>query len=159
MPTMQAATGEFLAGRCIAVVGVSRDGKGTGNLIYRKLRQEGHGVFAVNPNAARLEGDPCYPDLKSLPQKPDGVVIVTRPEVTERIVKECAELGIPRVWMHDGMHGAGTSVSPGAVRFCHEHGIAAIPGGCPMMYCPHADLGHRVMRWMQGVTGGLPKQV
>ena len=94
-----------------------------------------------------------------MPHKPDGVVIVTRPEVTMQIVKECAELGIPRVWIHDGMHGVGTSVSVAAVEFCHQQGLAAIPGGCPMRYCPHADFGHRLMRWMQGGTGGLPRQV
>ncbi|HEU4741979.1 MAG TPA: CoA-binding protein [Meiothermus sp.] len=159
MLSMQEATRDFLAQKRIAVAGVSRDGKKTGNLIYRKLRSEGYQVFALNPHATTLEGDPCYPDLKSLPQKPDGVVIATKPQATEQLVKECAELGILRVWMHDGMHSLGTSVSREAVAFCQEHGITAIFGGCPMMYCPHADFGHRIMRWMQGVTGSLPRQI
>lgn len=159
MSTMQAATQDFLAQKRIAVAGVSRDEKKTGNLIYRKLRSEGYQVFALNPYATTLEGGPCYPDLKSIPEKVDGVVIVTKPEATLQIVKECAELGIPRVWMHDGIHSMGTSVSQEAVEFCRQHGITAIPGGCPMMYCAHADFGHRIMRWMQGVTGGLPRQV
>ncbi len=156
---MQAATQDFLAQKRIAVVGVSRDGKHAANLIYRKLRSEGYRVFAVNPQAQTLEGDPAYPDLKSLPETPDGVVIVTRPQVGEQVVQQCAELGIKRVWMHNGMHSLGSSASPQALEFCRANGITAIPGGCPMMYIHNADFGHRFMRWMQNLSGGLPKQI
>ncbi|MBF6595178.1 MAG: CoA-binding protein [Thermaceae bacterium] len=156
---MQAATQDFLAQKRIAVVGVSRDGKHAANLIYRKLRSEGYRVYAVNPQAQTLEGDLAYPDLKSLPETPDGVVIVTRPQVGEQVVQQCAELGIKRVWMHNGMHSLGSSVSPQALEFCRANGITAIPGGCPMMYIQNADFGHRFMRWMQNLSGGLPKQI
>lgn len=159
MSTMQQATKDFLALKRIAVVGVSRSSNGAGNLIYRKLRSEGYKVFAVNPNATTLEGDTSYPNLKAIPEKPEGVVIVTKPEVTNQIVRECAELGIKSVWMHNGMHALGTSVSEEAVAFCREHGITVIPGACPMMYFSDADMGHRVMRWFQNVSGSLPKQV
>ncbi len=159
MTTMQEATKDFLAHKRIAVVGVSRSQNGAGNLIYRKLRSDGYKVFAVNPNATTLEGDTSYAHLKDLPEKPDGVVIVTKPEVTDQIVKECADLGVESVWMHNGMHALGTSVSEDAVAFCHEHGIAVIPGGCPMMYFSDADMGHKFMRWLQGLTGSLPKKV
>jgi hypothetical protein len=154
---MPEATREFLAQKSIAVAGVSRTEVDAANLVYRKLRSLGYQVFAVNPNAATVEGDPCYPDLKSIPAALDGVVIATRPEVAEQIVQECAELGITRVWLHRSF-GAG-SVSPKAVAFCHEHGITVIPGGCPQMFCEAADFGHRCMRWVLNVTGGLPRQV
>lgn len=159
MATMQEATTDFLAQKRIAVVGVSRTQSNAANLIYRKLRTEGYMVFAVNPNASTVEGDTSYPDLKAIPETPNGVVIVTKPEVTDQIVRECAELGIARVWMHNGMHSLGTSVSANALAFCRQQGIAAIPGGCPMMYCHDADLGHRFMRWLQELTGSLPKQI
>jgi uncharacterized protein len=159
MKTMQEATKDFLAHKCIAVVGVSRSQNNAANLIYRKLRSSGYKVFAVNPKATTVEGDPSYPKLETLPEKPDGVVIVTKPDVTDQIVKECGELGIASVWMHNGMHSLGTSVSKEAVAFCREHGITAIPGGCPMMYFNDADTGHKFMRWLQGLTGSLPKQV
>lgn len=159
MATMREATKDFLAQRCVAVAGVSRDPNQAANNIYRKLRAEGYTVFALNPNTPTAEGDPCYPDLKSVPRRPDGVVIVTRPEVGEQIVRECAELGIPRVWMHRGMASLGSSVSSEAVAYCREHGISVIPGGCPQMYCSHADTGHRFMRWLLDLTGGLPRQV
>lgn len=156
MPSMREATQDFLAQKNIAVVGVSSTKDDAANLIYRKLRAEGYKVFAVNPKAQTLEGDPAYPDLKSIPEKVDGAVIVTRPEVTEQIVEQCANLGIRRVWMHRGM---GSSVSEKAVAFGRSKGLMVIPGGCPMMYCRTADFGHRCIRWFMDLTGGIPKQV
>ncbi len=150
---------EFLAQRRIAVAGVSRDASRhpVGNLIYRRLKDTGHQVFAVNPNMETFEGDRCYPDVASIPGGVDGVVAITRPEATEAIVHQCAEAHVPRVWMHQSFAKSSTSVSPGAVEFCNEHGIQVIAGACPMMYGPGADFGHRCMRWMLGLTGGLPK--
>ena len=144
---------DFLTQEHIAIVGVSRAPSETANFIYRTLRDVGYHVKAVNPNAHELEGDPCYPDLASIPGGVDAVLLVTRPEVSERVVRECAELGIPRVWMHRSF-GEG-SVSAEAVRFCHEHGIRVIPGGCPMMFRHRADLGHKCMRFVLGLTGRL----
>jgi predicted CoA-binding protein len=159
MATMKEAAKEFLALDRIAVVGVSRAKNKAANLIYRKLRTEGYKVFAVNPNTKNVEGDICYPDLRAIPEKPGGVVIVTNPEITKRIVRECADLGIANVWMHNGIDSKGTSISPEGVEYCHNHNINVIPGGCPMMFCVHADTGHRVMRWVQTLTGKLPKKV
>jgi len=159
MPTMKEATKDFLSHKCIAVAGVSRTQNKAANLIYRKLRKEGYRVYPVNPNATTAEGDICYPSLKAIPEKPEGVVIVTKPEITEQLVKECVELGIKNVWMHKGPDSKTSSVSKEAVEVCRKHGIAVIPGGCPMMYISHADMGHRFMRWVQNLTGGLPKEL
>jgi len=159
MSNLNEAAADFLAQKRIAVAGVSRTGQDAANGIYVKLRDSGYQVFPINPNAGEVEGDPCYPNLKSIPDGVDGVVIVTRPEVTEQIVHECAELGISRVWMHQGMPFLGSSVSENAVQFCREHNITVIPGGCPMMFCQPVDFGHKCIRWWLGLTGKLPKQV
>ena len=159
MTTMREAAQNFLALKRIAVAGVSRTSGNAANAIYRKLRSDGHKVFAVNPRAGTVEGDACYPDLKSIPETPDGVVIVTKPEAAEEIVRECAELGIRSVWMHNGMNLLGSSVSEKAVALCREHGIAAIPGGCPMMFVEDADFGHRLICWFQRVSGKMPREI
>jgi len=159
MSSMKEAAKDFLAHKCIAVVGVSRKPNRAANLIYRKLRTEGYKVFAVNPNTSKVEGDDCYPNLKSIPEIPDGVVIVTKPEITGQIVRECKELCIANVWMHKGMDSKSASVSEEAVTFCKEHSIKVIPGGCPMMYISHTDIGHKFIRWMQNLSGNLPGQV
>jgi len=155
--TIENRINEFLAQKRIAVAGVSRhnDHHPAGNLIYRRLKKTGHDVFAVNPNMQNFDGDRCYPDVQSIPGGVDGVVIVTRPEITNRIVRDCREVGVRRVWMHQSA-AKGSSVSPQAVEYCREHQISVIPGACPNMYGPGADLGHTVMRWMMKLTGGLP---
>src|SRR5215831_14343644 len=140
---------EFLAQKCIAVAGVSRNNNHhpAGNLIYRRLKQTGHEVFAVNPHIPMFEGDCCYRDMKSIPGGVDGAVIVTRPEVSERLVRECFDAGVRSVWMHQSL-GKGSSVSPEAVEYCRQHGMGVIAGACPMMYGPGVDLGHACMRWV-----------
>lgn len=146
---------DFLAQRRIAVAGVSRDPQQAANLIFRKLRDSGHEVVAVNPRAAEVEGVACYRDLKSAPGPIDGVVIVTPADAALAIVEECSAIGIPRVWMHRGA-GAG-SVSDAAVAHCRKSGIRVIAGGCPMMFCEPVDIAHRCMRWVLGAMGRLPK--
>jgi predicted CoA-binding protein len=155
--TFESNVHEFLAQKRIAVAGVSRnDQHSAANLIYQRLKKMGHEVFPVNPNLQTFEGDPCYPDLKSIPGGVDGVVIVTRPEVTRRIVEDCKEAGVRRVWMHQSL-AKGSSVSPEAVEVCRQEGIRVIAGACPMMFGEGVDFGHRCMRWMMKLTGGLPQ--
>jgi uncharacterized protein len=145
---------EFLRQKHVAVVGVSRDTRQPANLIYRTLRKAGYSVYAVNPNTESVEGDVCYPALDTLPHAVDGAVLATRPDVTDRLVEECATLGIRRVWMHRSF-GSG-SVSDHAVRIGRERGVTVIAGGCPMMFCEPVDPGHRCMRWLLRLTGKLP---
>ena len=155
--SLEARIDDFLSQRRIAVAGVSRDNNHhpAANLIYRRLKQTGHEVFAVNPHLQTFEGDRCYPDVQSVPGGVDGVVIVTRPETTARIVRECDAAGIRRIWMHQSM-AKGSSVSPEAVEYCRAHDISVIAGACPMMFGPGVDFGHACMRWMMKLTGGLP---
>ena len=111
--TLETKVHDFLAQKRIAVAGVSRDNSHhpAGNLIYRRLKETGHAVFPVNPNMQTFEGDRCYPDLQSIPGGAEGVVIITRPEFSERIVRDCRAAGVRRVWMHQSL-AKGSSVSP-----------------------------------------------
>ena len=136
---------EFLSGRRFAVAGVSRDRGQPANAVFRKLCASGYEAFPVNPHAAEVEGARCYPDIGSLPGPIDGVVIATHPDVAAALVRQCAEHGIRRLWVHRSF-GEG-SVSAAALRECDAHGIAPIVGGCPLMYCAPVDIGHRCMRW------------
>ena len=128
---------DFLAQEKIAVVGVS-DKRETGcNLAYRKLKETGYAVSAVNPRLTSFEGDPCYPDLKSIPEKPEAVFILTNPKFSEQVVQQCVDVGVKWVWMHclmgtkPGAAASMTSVSQEAVEMCRANGIAVIPGSCP----------------------------
>jgi len=153
--TLEHLVEDFLGQRRLAVAGVSRTKSDAANIVYKKLRGAGYEVFAVNPNTEMVEGDRAYTSLGAIPGGVDGVVVATRPAAADAIVRECAELGIGRVWMHRSF-GTG-SVSDSAVRFCRERGIRVIPGGCPMMFCSPVDVPHKCLRWVLRLTGGLPK--
>ena len=156
MQSVKKAASAFLANKRVAVTGVSRRPKDHGsNTVYKRLRERGYEVFAVNPNADEVERDPCYQDLKSIPGGVQAVVIGTRPEIAEDTMHECAELGITQVWMHRGP-GAG-SVSAAATAYGRQHGITVIDGGCPLMFGPTADFGHKVMRLV--LSSHVPKEV
>jgi uncharacterized protein len=155
--TLETKVHDFLAQQRIAVAGVSRNKSHhpAGNLIYERLKKTGHDVFPVNPNLQTFEGVRCYPDLQSIPGGVDGVVIITRPDTTDRIVRDCSAAGVRRVWMHESL-AKGSSVSPQAVEYCRQHEITVIAGACPMMFGPGVDFGHLCMRWLLKMKGGLP---
>lgn len=156
MQDMESAAAEFLAFKRIAVTGVSRNSPDHGaNAVFKRLRDRGYDVFAVNPNADEVEGAHSYHDLKSIPGGVEAVVIGTAPHRAEDALRECDELGIKHVWMHRGP-GTGSVSSPAAA-YGREHGITVIDGGCPLMFEPTADFGHKVMRVV--FAGHIPKTV
>lgn len=165
MKDMNTLVEEFLAQRCIAVTGVSRTREDAANANYRAFKQAGYRVYAINPRTDEVDGDPCYPDLKSLPEKPGAVFIVNRSAVAEQIIQECIDLGITNVWMHCALGTRPPSFlqkaaeSIGGVtdkinRICRENEITLIPGGCALMYL-NTDEFHRIMRRFLGVFGAL----
>ena len=158
MSTIKEAATDFLACRRIAVTGVSREPRDHGgNIVYTRLRERGYEVFAVNPNTDTVEGDRAYRDLTSIPGGVEAVVIATRPEHAEATVREAANLGMTKVWMHRSM-GAG-SVSPSATTLGRTLGMVVIDGGCPLMFGPAADGGHRVMCALLTLVGTVPRRV
>jgi predicted CoA-binding protein len=157
IPIAEAAA-RFLANQRIAVTGVSRTPESHGaNVVYRRLRERGFQVFAVNPNTETVEGDRAFPSLRAIPGGVDAVVLATRPEIAEATMRECAELGIRHAWMHRAFGGG--SVSAAAVEYGRAHGIEVIDGGCPCMFAPAADPGHKVLRVLLTLTGKVPRRV
>jgi uncharacterized protein len=158
MSTIKEAATKFLSNKRIAVTGVSRKPQSHGsNVVYQRLRERGYEVFAVNPNAEQVEGDRSYRDLKSIPGGVDAVVIGTKPQTAETTMRECAELGVRQVWMHRSVDAG--SVSTAATKYGRERGITVIDGGCPLMFDPVSDGGHKAMRFVFTLTGRVPRQV
>jgi predicted CoA-binding protein len=158
MSTVKEAATNFLSCKRVAVTGVSRKPESHGsNVVYKRLRDRGYEVFAVNPNADTVEGDRSFHSVAEIPGGVDAVVIGTAPERAEATVRECDDLGIKQVWMHRSFGGG--SVCDGATVYGREHGMTVIDGGCPLMFEPTADLGHKVMRFVLTPTGKVPRQV
>lgn len=152
-PTTDQAIDDFLSQRRIAVAGVSRRGEGKhgANRIYRRLKECGYQVFAVNPEPYRVDGDPCYPTLSAIPGGVQAVVVATTPNRSAAVIAECWALGITRVWTHESF-GEG-SATPEAHQACKDAGIDCIAGGCPLMYGRTADPEHRLARRVLALKG------
>jgi len=141
---------EFLAQKKIAVVGVSRKKTKFGNAIYKELKQKGYTVFPINPNMTAFEDDTCYPDLYSLPEKIDAVVINVPPAQAEKVVKEAKETGVNKVWLQQG------SQCETAVKYCEENGIDCVSNECILMFAQPSAFIHRAHKFIWGVFGKLP---
>ncbi|MFZ4621547.1 MAG: CoA-binding protein [Bacteroidota bacterium] len=158
METLSSLTQEFLSLSSIAVVGISSKKQSVANMVCRKLRTPGRTVYAVGRNTAAFDGTSCYPELASLPAPVQGVFIAVKSEHTGAIIDQCIALKITHVWMHNSGGTAlssGSSATAAAIQRCRDNNITVIPGACPMMYVPNADLGHRCMKWFLSVTGNL----
>ncbi len=149
--TTQKAISDFLSERKLALVGVSRSGKGFGNAVLKELKSKNYEIYPVHPQADSIDGESCVPSVLGLPEKVGGVVITVPPAETEKVVREVVQAGIPRVWMQQG------SESAAAIRHCEEHGISVISGECILMFAEPAAFFHRAHRWFCGLFGKLPK--
>lgn len=103
--------------KLIAVVGVSDDASKYGHRIFRDLLNSGYSVKGVNPKGGFVLGNGIYKSLSEIEQRPDLVITVVPPAVTEKVVEECNALGIKAVWMQPG------SDSDEAVKKAADYGI------------------------------------
>ena len=145
---------DFLKQSHIAIAGVSRNSNKWGNALLKELRKKGIKVYPVNPNADELEGEKCYHDLRSLPAEVDSLIIATKPVDTEKLVEECKDSGIKRVWMQKG--GGKGSASKNAIESCKQNGLAYVYGFCPMMFFGGGM--HHFHFWMRSHFGKVPAE-
>ncbi len=87
-----------------AVIGANNDPDKFGNIIYKRLKSEGYTVYPVNPVYDSVEGDKCYPDLTSLPEKPEVLDMVVSPKRGKAFIEEAAKLGIKNIWLQPGTY-------------------------------------------------------
>jgi len=151
---MKTIINDFLNQKEVAIAGVSRNPNKWGNALLKELRKKGIKVYPVNPHAELLEGEKCYPDLKSLPESVDSLIIAVKPADTTTLVKQCPEAGIKRVWMQKG--GGKGSFSQEGYDFCRENNIDLVYGICPMMF--YGKGMHGFHFWIRKTLGRLPKE-
>ncbi|MBU0693585.1 MAG: CoA-binding protein [Candidatus Omnitrophica bacterium] len=118
---------DFLRQKNFAVVGSFRNESKYAFRILRILKEKGYKVYPVNPRLDEVDGLKCYKSVSDIPFSIDAVDVVTPQEVTERIVKECKEKGINRIWLQPGAE------SEKAIEFCKQNGIDVIHSLCVMM--------------------------
>lgn len=128
---------QILQHKHFAVLGASRDRAKYGYKVYQKIKAAGYTVYAINPNADEIDGDPCYPSLDNTPASIDCLVTVTPPQVTEEALHLAGRLRIPFVWMQPG------SESNAAYNTAQSAGIQVVSGGPCIMQAIAARKGRR----------------
>jgi predicted CoA-binding protein len=157
MPTTLDDVRDFLAQRRIALVGLSRNPKDFSHMLFREMCQRGYDMVPVNPSAGELESRRCFARVQEIDPPVEGALIMTAPRETERVVRDCAEAGVHRVWMHRG--GGQGAVSEEAADFCRQNGIRLVEGYCPLMFLPTTPFFHRVHGFILKLLGGYPGRV
>lgn len=141
----------FLAQRELALIGVSRDGKtGFGNAVRKELAEKGYTLHVVHPEADRIADAPCAHSLSEIAGKVGGVVLVTPPAQTVKLVEEIAACGIRRVWLQQGAE------SDEALAACERLGLSVVHHECILMFAEPTAWFHRAHRWVRGTFGHLP---
>ncbi len=118
---------DFLSQKSFAVAGSFRNESKYAWRILRKLKEKGYQVYPVNPRFKQVDGLDCYPSVKDIPLSVDVVNIVTPASVTARIVRECKDKGIIKVWFQPGAE------SEEAIEFCNRNNITVVHGLCVML--------------------------
>ena len=134
---------DFLAQKRLAIVGVSHQPKDFSRLLLRAFREREFDAVPVNPGTSEVDGIRCYPRVQDIQPPVDTALLMTSPAVTNRVVKDCVDAGIRRVWMYRR--------SPAAMAICEAHGISVIADECPLMFLPHPGFIHRLHGWLKGV--------
>ena len=124
---MENLLSEFLDCTAFAVIGSFRGPEKYAYKIVEYLIKKGKTVYPINPHTTEVLGLQCVPDISLLPVIPDVVNLVTPPDATEKVVRECPAMGITRIWIQPGAE------SDGAVKFCEENGIKVVHGTCILL--------------------------
>lgn len=141
---------DFISQKKLAVIGVSRDSKQFSYHAYSFLKTNGFEVYPVNPNAEKIENNRCYPNIKSLPERVYGALVMFPPEKTMQVLPEIAEAGIKHVWLQQ------QTESPQAIQFCKDHDINVVYGECIFMFAEPVAFFHRFHRWGKKLLHKLP---
>ncbi len=145
---------DFLAQKRLALVGVSRKKSEFSRGLFRELVSRGYDMVPVNPDAEEIEGCACHGRVQDIDPPVDGVLVMTGAAAVPQVVADCAEAGIPRVWLH-GNNGP-SDASGEALALCEEHSISVVPGYCPYMFLPETGVLHRFHAWIMKVIGRYP---
>jgi len=140
---------QFVSSKRIAVVGMSRSGKKFGNMAAKELKAKGYEIFPVHPEAKEIDGLICYPDLKSLSGKVDGVWISIPPKNVSPVLEEAAQVGLKNIWLQQGAWSAEVQQTIDRLN------LPVVSKKCIMMYAPPVKSFHKFHRNIVGIFGKL----
>ena len=126
--TEAAAIGRMLAGRRIAVVGLSDDPSRPSYRVSAHMLAAGYTILPVNPNCGTALGQPCHATLTDIPGGPVDVVnVFRRPLACAQVVRDAIAAGAKGVWLQSGI------VNDEAARLATEAGLDFVQDRCIMV--------------------------
>ena len=140
---------DFVSLKKIAVVGMSRSGKKFGNMAAKELKAKGYEIFSIHPEAQEIDGLVCYPDLKCLSGKVDGIWISIPPKKVPPVLEEAAEIGLKNIWLQQG------AWSEEVQQTIDRLELPVVSRKCIMMYAPPVQSIHKFHRTIKSIFGGL----
>jgi hypothetical protein len=146
---------DFLGQKRLLVVGVSRNPKDFTRTLFRELRARGYDAIPIHPEASEVDGVRCFVNVAEATPPAAAALLLTNPDVTERVVRDCNDAQVRMVWMYRAV-GAG-AVSRAAVEFCQSRGMRVIEGECPFMFLPRAGFQHQIHGLCRKLFGAYPR--
>ncbi|HNV96843.1 MAG TPA: CoA-binding protein [bacterium] len=114
-----------------AVVGASSNEEKYGYKIFKDLIEKNYNAVPINPKGGYTFNKKVFRSLLEVEIKPDMIIFVVKPEITEKILEEVKKLGIKKVWMQPG------SESPKAIKYCKENNISVVHNACVIIKNKH----------------------
>ncbi|KQQ94407.1 hypothetical protein ASF62_09850 [Leifsonia sp. Leaf325] len=92
------------AAKSVAIVGASPNPARSSFFVGTYLQQSSDfRLYFVNPNASEILGEKAYPDLASLPEVPDIVVVFRRGSDIPSVIDDVVAVGAKTIWVQLGI--------------------------------------------------------
>jgi len=142
---------QFFSNKPIAVIGVSRNKKKFGYMVFDALNKKGYDVLPVNAYTSEINGFKCFESIQALPEGINAAIILTPAKKTEETLHHLIQKGIKHIWIQQ------TSETPQALALAKENTDNLIYGKCVFMFAQPIKGIHKFHRTMAGLFGKLPK--
>ncbi len=140
----------FLAAQPAALIGVSRNKKKFGYIVYKDLLKKGFKVVPVNPGIEMIDDKKCYKDIAALPSEINSIIVMTPKDKTDAIVSAAISKGIKNIWIQQKAETAE------AIENAKKNGINLVYDECILMFVnPNGP--HTFHRFLKRLFGRYPK--
>lgn len=110
-----------------AIVGATQNKEKYGYKVLVDLKNKGYKVIPINPKYQEISDLKCYPNLISLDERPDVVVLVVGEKNAEKVVQDCVDLNLNQIWFQPG------SEYDKVVLLAKKAGFEIVVGECIMV--------------------------
>lgn len=118
----------------IAVVGFSSRQNRAGYYVPAYLQNQGYRIIPVNPAIEAALGEQAFPDLQSIPDPVDLVLIFRRSEAVPPVIEAAIKIGAKAVWMQAGI------INENAAQNARQAGLKVVMDACMMVEHRRANL-------------------